>query len=146
LKLIEENKYCKGCNTEKPLSEFYIFKTKYKQRLRCKICYRTYQNLYYSKNRERVRQQNRKSEFKNNYGISLEDYEILLKEQNYNCAICGKNEKDCPKGRLYVDHCHALNKVRGLLCLNCNAGIGSLKESIEILKNSIYYLEKNGNL
>ena len=51
------------------------------------------------------------------------------------CAICGITE------RLHIDHCHNSGDVRGLLCSNCNLGIGNLKDNIKILKNAILYLE-----
>ena len=74
------------------------------------------------------------------FGISLEDYEKKLSEQNGVCDIC---KKACTSGRrLAVDHDHKLLKVRGLLCTNCNKGIGHLKESPEIIMNALEYLKK----
>lgn len=77
------------------------------------------------------------------YGISFDDYQKLLEKQNGKCAICGSNIGDSVGNRLYVDHNHKTGKVRGLLCSNCNFGIGSLKDSVEILKKAIEYLEDN---
>ena len=77
-----------------------------------------------------------------NYDISLEEYNDLLNKQNGVCAIC---EKACSTGRrLCVDHDHKTNKVRGLLCLNCNRGIGNFKDSISTLRNATAYLENSG--
>ena len=54
------------------------------------------------------------------YGITPEQYKVLLKKQNNRCALCGKK----PHGRrLSVDHCHKENRVRGLLCVKCNSAI-----------------------
>lgn len=79
------------------------------------------------------------------YGISAEDYYKLLEKQEQKCAICGAEIGDSNGNRLYVDHDHKTGKVRGLLCANCNFGIGSLKDDVEILKKAILYLEgKNG--
>jgi hypothetical protein len=79
------------------------------------------------------------------YGISAEDYYKLLDKQEQKCAICGAEIGDSNGNRLYVDHDHKTGKVRGLLCANCNFGIGSLKDDVEILKKAILYLEgKNG--
>ena len=79
------------------------------------------------------------------YGISLEDYNMFLEKQGGKCAICGTEIGDSNGNRLYVDHNHKTGKVRGLLCANCNFGIGSLKDDVEILKKAILYLEgKNG--
>jgi hypothetical protein len=82
------------------------------------------------------------------------DYEELLTKQNYSCAICGSSN---PKsgflmaagkkriGYFRIDHDHKTNKLRGLLCNNCNLGLGNFKESVEVLQNALTYL-KNGGL
>lgn len=75
------------------------------------------------------------------YGMSESAYEVMLKEQKNNCAICSKHSASGKK--LGVDHNHRTGKVRGLLCAPCNFGIGQFKEDIEILKSAIAYLEKH---
>lgn len=74
------------------------------------------------------------------YKCSQEHFNDLLRTQNNACAICEKcfetNSRPC------VDHNHATGKIRGLLCQNCNAAIGMLKEDTEIAKRLITYLEK----
>lgn len=66
----------------------------------------------------------RNSFLKRNYGITLEEYNGLLKKQNGGCAICGAK----PKTRsLNVDHNHKTMWVRGLLCHLCNRALGQLK-------------------
>lgn len=77
----------------------------------------------------------RKSRFK----MTFEDYQKKVEEQNGLCAICGN-----PPGKksLAVDHCHKTGQIRGLLCGGCNIGIGHLKDSIELLKKALAYLEK----
>ena len=73
-----------------------------------------------------------------NYGIGLDSYERLLKMQDGKCAICG----DIEDGRaLAVDHDHVTGKVRGLLCANCNNGLGRFKDDAERLKAAVRYLE-----
>ncbi len=62
----------------------------------------------------------RANELKHRYGISLEQYELILASQNGVCAICRKK----PKGLLCVDHCHTTGMVRGLLCTKCNTALG----------------------
>lgn len=76
------------------------------------------------------------------YGITVNDYDILLEKQNNSCAICGKHVSKLSR-RLSVDHCHESNKIRGLLCSNCNFGIGYMQESTEIMERAINYLKKN---
>src|SRR5258705_13408476 len=56
------------------------------------------------------------------YGLSIEDYSALVIKQNKQCTICKKETK------LYIDHCHATNRVRGLLCNLCNSGLGMFRE------------------
>lgn len=63
----------------------------------------------------------------------------LIKKQNGKCAICDKEVK------LMVDHCHISNKVRGLLCKNCNLGLGRFFDSVDILEKAKKYLLKSLN-
>lgn len=82
------------------------------------------------------------------YGCSKKQYEYLFDAQDGRCAICGRGHKvKFIKGgkaakRLSLDHCHNSNAVRGLLCQTCNAGIGMLKDSVELLESAIFYLKK----
>jgi hypothetical protein len=76
------------------------------------------------------------------YGITLADYEQMLHEQNYKCAICG-NEDEVEGRRLAIDHCHNSGKVRGLLCGKCNRALGLFYDNQELLENAISYLKKN---
>jgi hypothetical protein len=78
-----------------------------------------------------------------NYGISLDEYHCLLLAQNSRCAICKTEMKDYSR-RFSVDHCHITNKVRGLLCLQCNVGIGNLKESPTVIVSALDYLLSHG--
>lgn len=81
---------------------------------------------------------------KREYGITLDDYYLLFKDQNGLCKICnlqGWRMAEYHKLELVVDHCHTSGKVRGLLCHNCNRGIGLLKELPENFINAINYLK-----
>ena len=73
------------------------------------------------------------------YGITLEDYEVMLENQNHTCKICGT---DAPRGvgAWKVDHCHTTGNVRGLLCNNCNVGLGLFKDDPAVLASAIKYL------
>ena len=76
------------------------------------------------------------------YGLTLKDYNKLLKKQKGACAICGK-KKAHKKGKfLHVDHNHKTGKVRGLLCAVCNTALGRLN-SVKILKKAIKYLRSS---
>lgn len=87
------------------------------------------------------------------FGITLEQYNAMLAEQGGVCAICGdpptiqsgisKGHKQGrqTKPRLVVDHDHATGKIRGLLCIPCNRGIGFLKDDPVIVRFALKYLE-----
>lgn len=75
------------------------------------------------------------------HGLTIEDYEILLAEQGYVCAICRtKNIGYSNRELLYIDHDHRTGEVRGLLCNNCNFGVGHFKDSPELLEAAAQYL------
>lgn len=88
------------------------------------------------------RSKNRQYALKNNYGITVEEADKMLQDQDYCCKICGLFESDAPKCRLYVDHNHKTGKVRGLLYQNCNNSLGHAKENIDTLLSMIEYLSK----
>jgi len=82
------------------------------------------------------------------YGITYNEYKIMLKNQENCCAICKGQEttRDHKKGKLRelsVDHCHTTLKIRGLLCSHCNRSLGLLKDSVVVLKAAVKYLEEN---
>ena len=88
------------------------------------------------------------SKLKSHYNLTLAEYLALLEQQNGGCAICGLE----PSGRrLAVDHDHKCCSgdkscgkcVRGLLCVNCNLGIGAAQDNIVILERMIDYLRGN---
>ena len=86
----------------------------------------------------------RDKDLRRNYGVTLAWYEAILAKQGGACAICKKPEDKVLKGRLLrlaVDHCHATGKVRGLLCVNCNRGIGNLQHDRTILTAALAYLK-----
>lgn len=82
---------------------------------------------------------------KYNYGITLEEFNRLHAEQHGLCAICQKPETMVSRKwglrALSVDHDHDTGVVRGLLCSNCNMGIGHLKDSLPLLRAAVTYLE-----
>jgi len=72
------------------------------------------------------------------YGITAEQFKLLANKQDGLCAICKKQEK--LGTALSVDHCHESGRIRGLLCRQCNVGIGNLGHDIELLEKAIKYL------
>ena len=94
-----------------------------------------------------------KSDLKTNLklkGLTIEDYEIALQNQNYCCAICRQPETAQRQNataneirRLAVDHSHKYGTYRGLLCMRCNTALGKFNDDIAILQKAIQYLEKH---
>lgn len=77
------------------------------------------------------------------YGITREQYDRLLQEQGGRCAICGTAHVPTDMHPdLVIDHDHSTGKVRGLLCPNCNQGIGHLKDSAETTDRASAYLRR----
>ncbi len=70
------------------------------------------------------------------YGLDATDYKVLYTLQRGACAICAK-KKD-----LHIDHDHVTDKVRGLLCMDCNTSLGKLGDSVEGLRRALAYLER----
>lgn len=64
------------------------------------------------------------------YGITLDDYILMLEKQNYKCAICGTNKSGDENNTFWVDHNHKTGKVRGLLCVSCNIILGAYEKII----------------
>ena len=92
---------------------------------------------YYHNNKDNVKN----TYLQTNYGITLEHYNLLLEEQNKKCKICNKN---CPTGKsLAVDHNHETGKVRGLLCKNCNIGLGMFFDNLDFLESAVLYLKSS---
>lgn len=76
------------------------------------------------------------------FGISIEEYDAILASQGGVCAIC-LQPPDRGRIRAHVDHDHATNRVRGILCGPCNQAIGLLKESVESIQRAADYLKRS---
>jgi len=81
--------------------------------------------------------------YKARYGITIKDKRDMWVEQEGKCLICGKVMFDLSQA--HVDHDHDSKKVRGLLCLSCNRGIGFLQDSSKVVESALRYLLQNGN-
>jgi len=63
----------------------------------------------------------------------------MFKLQNNSCKIC-LSELNLDSKDAHIDHCHTTNKVRGILCRNCNLALGLMKDNVISLENAIKYL------
>ena len=102
--------------------------------------------LWKKNNPDKVKQYQRTSNLRKNFGLSMDEYEQMLAKQNNLCAICEKPEtfihhQTKETARLAVDHCHKTNKVRKLLCKSCNTALGLFKDDIGVMENAVKYLK-----
>jgi len=95
------------------------------------------QRGYYNKDKETYKWTSRC----NHHGITKEQFFEFLVKQDNKCALCNKPfvsiwGKDC-----HIDHCHETNKIRGLLCMPCNVGLGMLGDNEEGLLKALKYIK-----
>lgn len=83
---------------------------------------------------EKARLKRKDYQLRSKYKISLADYQYVEEQQSGTCPICNQQKQ------LVVDHCHKSNKVRGLICHNCNILLGHSKDNVNTLSNAINYL------
>jgi len=95
-----------------------------------------------------VQKKNREWNLLYNYGLTTENYNLMLKQQNFQCAICETSDPTTKQSKhWHVDHDHTTNKVRGLLCTRCNKGLGHFGDNVELMNKAIKYLNKhNGEI
>jgi hypothetical protein len=114
-------KRCSKCKEDKPLTDFtsdkYVSNGK---RSWCKACDSVYERM------ARCRR----------YGLTLEEYDELLQSQGNACAICKGDIPKLPQ----IDHDHDTGKVRGVLCITCNTGLGAFRDDPDLLLAAREYL------
>ena len=88
-----------------------------------------------------IRKRSRIWALKRNYQITEQKFQVLSQTQNNLCAICSKSGTIEKNKHLSVDHNHDTKELRGLLCQNCNTGLGFFKDNPELLLKASYYLE-----
>ncbi len=164
--IVDGMQICRRCKINKPVEEFWKNRGKASGLCQyCKIC----SNLnrqetririktgttkfskgdYKNKGIEEKRKHTKNSFLKRKYDITLDDYNKLFSNQKGACAICSVHQTKLRRP-LDVDHDHVTGLVRGLLCSNCNTGLGLFKDNIITLSNVIRYLQnqarKNNSL
>lgn len=130
--------WCKECRHEYQKE----YRSKPEIKLKLKIYIKDYMQGYRKKsNNSKIEREKRKGyRLIARYGITYDEKELILTEQNHLCAICGKRLKDSINS--YVDHDHKTGKIRGILCNNCNSVLGFSNDDKSILFWAIEYLEK----
>lgn len=111
---------------------------------------------YYDKNKEQIKERNRKYWYENkhrwvdsgrdgwlrrNYNITLKEYNELFNKQEGRCGLCGIHQSEQNRV-MAVDHCHKTGIVRGLLCFECNVGLGKFKDDSSLLTKAVEYIKK----
>lgn len=94
---------------------------------------------HYQNNKDQVREYN----LNKRYNLTLEEYELLLEDQSYQCPICKCNLKELDTKKIHVDHDHETKVVRGVLCNYCNVGLGHFKDDAKLLQSAINYLTES---
>jgi hypothetical protein len=80
---------------------------------------------------------------KREFGITLKQKEAIIKEQGYECPICGVSLELLEPRFICVDHNHKTGEVRGVLCQPCNLAVGFIKENLNSIRKMGEYLTKN---
>lgn len=125
----DKGRLCANCG-EKSTGEGFFYGVFGKSTFFCKKC-----------GEDRIR----RTTIKSRYKITEEEYEKKLEKQEGVCEICGgvnKEGKNGKRRRLSIDHDHKTGKIRGLLCNNCNFGIGFFCDNIKNMERAIEYLKK----
>lgn len=132
----EGMKWCKDCGEIKPLDTFVLSKKSPTGRgSYCKPC----QNARTYESRQRLHGGSREYHLRRRYGIGVKAFEAMLVEQDGKCLICERSEPE------HVDHDHETGKVRGILCFNCNQGLGNFRDDIRSLIRAVNYLMRGSS-
>lgn len=141
-------KTCKLCGNEKELKEFYLKSHEGSNRYnKCKSCYTAYIRQYRKEHKEaynatqkkhwnKFRDRNTIRHKERKYGLERGEFQKLIESQNNQCAICGEGLI----GNGHLDHDHETGRVRGILCKQCNTGLGNFRDNQELLQNASKYL------
>lgn len=135
-------KVCCRCKVEKNVLEFVIARSERDgRRKQCRNCCAELTREENQKNPEKYAEIRRRANLKRCFGLTIEEYDRLMQRQGGVCAICGQRERNKAGRRMPVDHCHETGVVRGLLCSNCNGGIGKFHDDTEKMAKAIEYLK-----
>ncbi|MEU8154311.1 endonuclease VII domain-containing protein [Micromonospora sp. NPDC048986] len=128
----EGHRFCVGCGTAEPSAEFPRNRsdsTGYGTY--CKPCHN---NGRTHETKQRLYGGNREYHLRRRYGVGEKEFQELLAEQGGVCAIRGGADPQ------HLDHDHRTGWVRGILCFNCNGGLGQFRDSPMRLARAITYL------
>ena len=134
---------CQACHEYKTWDNYSSKTTRGKvgKQPKCKVCAAKETREWYSNNKDTAKN----TALLKTYGITLAEYKARLVEQNYTCPICYKVFSDGAFGpdSPVVDHCHTNGHVRGIICNECNRGLGYFRDNIMALNNAAKYLARD---
>jgi hypothetical protein len=95
--------------------------------------------------RDDVKRRSRDAYYRKQYGKTADEVDEIVELQGGACLIC---KVDLPErlGSRHLDHDHVTGQIRGVLCIDCNHGIGKLKDSPDLLMRAVVYLREGGFL
>jgi hypothetical protein len=115
----------------------------------CRICGEQKSPSEFEKGRRVCKDCRNKQNAAARYKVTVGEVDALRKECGDKCMICDTPAEDIEHGhyktnKLVIDHCHETEKVRGLLCPTCNAGLGHFRDNPVLLAKAISYLTERG--
>lgn len=136
---------CRTCLVRHPMGSFYLTVSGKHRRHKCKGCVeierksRVDQVLSDPESAAKYKAMRRWTRIKTRYGLTQTDFQAMMLNQNDQCVICTVSFDEQPP---HIDHCHKTGKIRGLLCSQCNRGIGQLRDDPEVLLAAAAYLSQ----
>jgi len=131
-------KECFTCKKTKSLGDFHNDRrTPTGKTSSCKECASERMKRWYWDASSARKQSIKEGTLRRSFGISLDEYYRMLEDQKGFCVICGNKDKT---RYLAVDHNHETGEIRGLLCSQCNTGLGCFKDNLQLLTNAYDYL------
>jgi hypothetical protein len=128
-------KHCRQCKTESTL-EFFGWQN-HEKRIRrnsCRECDANSETLFGIENDYEAR---RAARLFRDYGVTPDDEQEILQNQNGCCASCGEHPDD---KRLVVDYCHETTNVRGMLCPTCHSAVAQFGTDLTVMQRALDYL------
>lgn len=135
-------KSCNVCGVELVIGTTWTEARKKHHMNSCNSCNHTKSKTWKQENKQAAQDSQRKSMRKLRYGLTEEAFSLRYTEQGGCCAICSTPLETTGKNT-HIDHDHNTGKVRGLLCNNCNTGIGKFSEDTVTLQKAILYIERH---